>query len=54
MKQATNARPSAAERKAAERERYREAGLVLVQLPIHPSDRDALRRYADRLNRRRK
>lgn len=44
---------TAAQRKHAERERYREAGLVLVQLPIHPSDRDALKRFAERLNRRR-
>jgi hypothetical protein len=43
----------AAQRKQAERERYREAGLVMLTVPVHPADRPAARRYIERLNRRR-
>jgi hypothetical protein len=42
-----------AQRKQAERERYRQAGLVILQVPVHPDDRPAARRYVERLNRRR-
>lgn len=41
------------QRKAAERERHRALGRTPVQLWVAPKDREALRRYADRLNRRR-
>lgn len=44
---------SAAQRKQAERDRYRDAGLRLVQVPIHPGDHARFRRYVAALNKRR-
>ena len=43
---------SAAQRKADERERQRDAGLVVVQVWVHPADRPKLARYIKRLNKR--
>lgn len=42
-----------AQRKAAERDRQRERGLVVVQVWVHPEDRENLARYVKRLNQRR-
>ncbi len=44
---------TAAERKAAERARHKEAGRVAVTVHIYPQDRDNLARYIKRLNQRR-
>ena len=44
---------TAAERKAAERDRYRSAGLVKVEVWIHPDDRERLSRYVGRLAKER-
>lgn len=44
---------TAAERKAAERERNREAGFKLAQVWVHPSDFARFRRYVNALNKRR-
>lgn len=44
---------SAAQRKAEERQRQREAGRVAVTVWIHPDDRLNLARYLKRLNQRR-
>lgn len=44
---------SAAQRKADERQRQRDAGLVVVQVWVHPDDRQKLTRYIKRLNQRR-
>ena len=44
---------SAAQRKADERQRQRDAGRVVVQVWVHPLDRDKLARYIKRLNERR-
>lgn len=43
---------TAAQRKAAERQRYKDAGLVAVQVWINPKDRIKLARYVKRLNQR--
>ena len=43
---------TAAERKAAERQRLRDAGLVAVTVWIDPEDRQKLARYIKRLNER--
>lgn len=40
---------TAAERKAAERARYKNAGLVAVTHHIHPEDREKVARYIKRL-----
>jgi hypothetical protein len=42
---------SAAERKREERDRYRAAGLVLVQLWVRPQQREKLTRYVERLKK---
>lgn len=42
-----------AERKAAERARYKRAGLTLFTVAVHPDDREALRRFAEKLGERR-
>ncbi len=42
-----------AQRKAAERERNREAGFKLAQVWIHPGDAARFRRYVNALNKRR-
>jgi hypothetical protein len=39
-----------AERKAAERQRYRDAGLVAVTVYVKPEDRQAIHDLAERLN----
>ncbi len=44
---------SAAQRKADERERQRLAGRVVVQVWVHPDDREKLAHYVKRLNQRR-
>lgn len=44
---------TANERKAAEHARHRALGRTPVQLWVDPEDRERLRRYAERLNRRR-
>jgi hypothetical protein len=44
---------SAAQRKAEERERQRSLGRVVVQVWVHPEDRENLARYIKRLNQRR-
>ena len=44
---------SPAQRKQEERDRYREAGLVAVQVWIKPKHRERLYRYVERLNRER-
>ncbi len=44
---------TAAERKAAERQRQRDAGRVVVQVWVHPDDRVKLAHYIKRLNERR-
>lgn len=44
---------SASQRKADERQRQRDAGRVVVQVWVHPLDRDKLARYIKRLNERR-
>lgn len=44
---------TAAERKAAERQRQRDAGRVVVQVWVHPDDRAKLAHYIKRLNERR-
>ena len=41
-----------AQRKADERRRYKEAGLVAVTVWIHPDDRVKLAHYIKRLNQR--
>jgi hypothetical protein len=41
-----------AERKADERQRQRDAGLVVVQVWVHPDDRAKLAHYIKRLNAR--
>ena len=38
-----------AQRKAAERQHRKEAGLVRLELYVHPEDREAIRSYAARL-----
>ena len=43
----------AAERKAAERARKRAEGLVLLHLWAHPKDHAAIKRYVERLAKRR-
>lgn len=43
----------AAQRKAAERARHKDAGRVAVTVWIWPEDRDHLARYIKRLNERR-
>jgi hypothetical protein len=43
---------TAAERKAAERARHKEAGRVAVMVWIEPADRVNLARYVKRLNQR--
>lgn len=43
---------TAAQRKAAERQRQRDAGRVVVQVWIHPDDRAKLAHYIKRLNER--
>lgn len=43
---------SASQRKADERQRQRDAGRVVVQVWIHPDDREKLARYIRRLNER--
>lgn len=40
------------QRKAAERQRYRESGLVAVTVHIYPESRELLRKYVKRLNER--
>ena len=42
---------TAAQRKQEERDRYRAAGLVAVQVWIRPEHRERLARYMARLNR---
>lgn len=42
----------AAQRKAAERARHKEAGRVAVTVHIYPEDREKLARYIKRLNER--
>ena len=42
---------SAAQRKRDERDRYRDAGLVAVQVWIKPKHRDRLAKYIERLRR---
>jgi len=44
---------TAAQRKAAERARQKEAGRVVVQVWVHPDDREKLAHYIRRLNDRR-
>jgi len=44
---------TAAQRKADERQRQRDAGLVVVQVWVHPADRSKLAHYIKRLNQRR-
>lgn len=44
---------TAAQRKAAERSRHKEAGRVAVTVHIYPEDRDKLAHYIKRLNERR-
>lgn len=44
---------TAAQRKAAERARHKEAGRVAVTVWIDPADRENLARYIKRLNQRR-
>lgn len=44
---------SAAQRKAAERARHKDAGRVAVTVWIWPEDREHLARYIKRLNERR-
>lgn len=48
-----NAALTAAQRKAAERQRQRDAGRTVVQVWVHPDDREKLARYIKRLNERR-
>ena len=43
---------TAAERKAAERARHKEAGRVAVTVHIYPEDRQKLSHYTKRLNER--
>lgn len=43
---------TAAQRKAAERARQKEAGRVPVTVYVYPQDREKLRRYVKRLNQR--
>ena len=45
---------TAAQRKADERERRKDAGLVAVTVYVYPESRGLLRRYVDRLNQRTK
>jgi hypothetical protein len=47
----TVAKKGAAQRKREERDRYRAAGLVAVQVWIKPKHRERLYRYVERLNR---
>jgi hypothetical protein len=42
-----------AERKAAERERRKEAGLTRLELYVHPEDHEAIKALAEKLQRRR-
>ena len=42
-----------AQRKADERQRQRDAGRTVVQVWVHPDDREKLARYIKRLNERR-
>lgn len=44
---------TAAQRKAEERERQRSLGRVVVQVWVHPDDREKLAHYVRRLNQRR-
>jgi len=43
---------TAAQRKAAERARHKDAGRVAVTVHIHPDARELLARYVKRLNQR--
>ena len=43
---------TAAERKAAERARHKEAGRVAVTVYVYPEARELLHRYVKRLNER--
>lgn len=43
---------TAAQRKAAERARHKEAGRVAVTVNIYPEDREKVARYIKRLNER--
>lgn len=43
-----------AQRKAAQRQRYKEEGRKAVEVWTHPNDRASLQRFAERLNARRK
>lgn len=43
---------TSAERKAAERARKRAEGLVLIQVWAHPKDHPAIKRYVERLAKR--
>lgn len=43
---------TAAQRKAAERARHKDAGRVAVTVHIYPEDREKLARYIKRLNER--
>ena len=47
-----NAALTPAERKAAERQRHRDAGRVVVQVWLQPLNREKLARYVKRLNQR--
>lgn len=47
-----NTTKSAAQRKAEERQRYRDAGRVVIQFWIHPDDRARLANYVKRINKR--
>jgi len=45
---------TAAERKAAQRARERKEGLERLELKAHPDDHEKIKRYAERLAKRRK
>ena len=49
---ATDVPKTPAERKAAERQRRRDAGLAVVQAWVYPDDREKLARYVEKLNAR--
>ena len=53
IKGGTPTAKSAAQRKAEERGRKREAGRTVVQVWVHPDDREKLAHYIRRLNERR-
>lgn len=44
---------TSAERKAAERQRRTDAGLVRLELYAHPEDHEAIKALSDRLQRKR-